>query len=137
MIKAAGHFKETQNGAFISAGLNVVITVTLVFKLGLIGVALGTLVSMLYHTCYFVRYLKKNILNRSVRYFVKYLITDIVVAVISYWITKGLTMSTESYLAWVILAIEVTVIVFLVTAVVNALVYREQVKNAFVLLKRR
>ena len=137
VIKAAGHFKETQNGAFISAGLNIVITVTLVFKLGLIGVALGTLVSMLYHTCYFVRYLKKNILNRSVRYFVKYLITDIVVAVISYWITKGLTMSTESYLAWVILAIEVTVIVFLVTAVVNVLVYREQVKNAFVLLKRR
>ena len=137
VIKAAGHFKETQNGAFISAGLNIVITVTLVFKLGLVGVALGTLVAMLYHTCYFVWYLKKNILNRSVKYFVKYVITDIVVAVVSYWLTKNLTMSVESYLAWVMLAMEVTIIVLLVTAIVNVLIYREQVKNVFALLKKR
>ena len=60
VIKAAGHFKETQNGAYISAALNIVITVALVFKFGLIGAASGTLVAMIYHTCYFVWYFRKR-----------------------------------------------------------------------------
>ena len=34
IIKAAGHFKETQNGAYISAGLNIALTMALVFRDG-------------------------------------------------------------------------------------------------------
>ena len=49
-------------GAFISAILNIFITLALVFRYGLIGAAFGTLVAMLYHTCYFVWYLRKNII---------------------------------------------------------------------------
>ncbi len=136
VIKAAGHFRETQNGAFISAGLNVVITVGLVFKFGLIGAAIGTLVAMVYHTCYFVWYLRNNILKRPVKHFIKYAVTDMLVAVLSYWLTKGLVQSTGSYLMWVIMAIKVAVVVIVITVAVNAVAYREQVKNVFVLLKR-
>lgn len=41
IIKAAGHFNETQNGAYISAGLNIVITITFVFRFGLVGATAG------------------------------------------------------------------------------------------------
>lgn len=137
VIKAAGHFKETQNGAFIAAGLNTVITVALVFKFGLIGAAIGTLIAMLYHTCYFAWYLRKSILERPIRYFIKYLITDFVVAIASFWVAKIFVMSEISYLAWFILAVEVSLIVIVISGIVNLIVYRKQMKNTMVLLKRR
>lgn len=136
VIKAAGHFKETQNGAYISAGLNIVITIALVFKFGLIGAAIGTLVAMLYHTCYFVWYLQKNILERSPKYFVGYLLTDIVIAVLSYMLTRGFTLYSETYIAWLILALKVSGIVLVVSIVVNLIAYRSQAVTMINLLKR-
>lgn len=59
MVLAANHFKQTQNSAMIEVVMNVFISIILVFKFGLIGVAIGTLVAMLYRTFYFVYYLKK------------------------------------------------------------------------------
>ena len=137
VIKAAGHFKETQNGAYISAGLNIVITVALVFKFGLIGAAVGTFVAMLYHTCYFAWYLQKHILERSVKIFIYYLITDSAVAIISYFITRSFLMSGESYGAWVFLAIKVFVIVLIVSMVINVSLYRKQIRTMLRFIKMR
>ena len=137
IIKAAGHFRETQNGAYISAALNIVITVTFVFKYGLIGAAAGTLIAMVYHTCYFVWYLQRNILERSAGYFVGYLVVDAVVAIVSYFLTRGFVLANASYFAWVVLAVKVAAVVVLVSAVVNLAVYRGQIKNMMRLLKRR
>lgn len=137
VIKAAGHFKETQNGAYISAGLNIIITIALVFKFGLIGAAIGTLVAMLYHTCYFVWYLHSNILVRSTKYFIRYLITDALIVVISYTLTKGFVASSESYAMWMVLALKVAGVVIAVSAIVNILAYRLQIKNTLSLLKSR
>lgn len=137
VIKAAGHFKETQNGAYISAGLNIVITIALVYKFGLVGAASGTLVAMLYHTCYFVWYLRKYILERSARYFVGYLLTDTVIAVVSYYVAKVFVTYSESYVTWLILAIKVSAVVLAVSSIVNIAIYRSQIKDMVGLLKRR
>lgn len=137
IIKAAGHFKETQNGAYISAGLNIVITIALVFKFGLIGAAIGTLVAMVYHTCYFVWYLQKNILERSVKYFIGFLLTDVIVAVASCILTRGFGLYSETYVAWLILALKVSGIVLLVSIIVHLIAYRSQIKTIILLLKRR
>lgn len=137
VIKAAGHFRETQNGAFIAAGLNTVITVALVFKFGLIGTAVGTLVAMFYHTCYFAWYLRKNILERPIRYFAKYLITDFVVAVVSFCIAKVFVIGENSYLAWIFHAVKVSIVVIVISGIINLVVYRKQMKNTLVLMKRR
>ena len=137
VIKAAGHFIETQNGAYISAGLNIVITIALVFKYGLIGTASGTLVAMLYHTCYFVWYLQKCILERPVKFFIRYLITDAVIAVTSFVLAQGFVLDGVSYAAWVVLALKVSGIVVAVSAVVNFTAYRQQIKSVISLLRRR
>lgn len=137
IIKAAGHFKETQNGAYISAALNIVITIALVFKFGLTGAASGTLVAMLYHTCYFVWYLQKNILARPAKYFIGYLITDTIIAISSHLLTRGFVTYSESYFAWILLAIKVSAVVLIVSAIVNTIVYRSQIKAMVGLLKRR
>ena len=136
IIKAAGHYKETQNGAYISAGLNIIITIALVFKFGLIGAAAGTLVAMLYHTVYFVWYLKNNILIRSPKFFCKYILSDSMVACISYFLSSGFILQEKSYGAWLLLAIEVTTVVLLVSAIVNIILYRTQIRNLISLVKR-
>lgn len=126
VIKAAGHFRETQNGAYISAALNIVITVTLVFKFGLIGAAIGTLIAMLFHTCYLAHYLKKNILNRPMAYFIKYLCIDLFIVLISCNLCRLFIWQGNSYLEWVIYAIKVTAIVGVSTVVVNLLCMRKK-----------
>lgn len=137
VIKAAGHFKQTQNGAYISAVINIAVTVALVFKFGLIGAALGTLCAMLYHTCYFVWYLKRNILERSVKYFLLYLLSDCAVAAVSWFLTRGFEMHAVTYPAWIVLAVKVSAVVVAVAAVLNALLFRGQIKNMLALLKKK
>ena len=62
IIYAAGKFKETKIPAGIEAGLNIMISCCLVPILGLSGVAIGTLVAMIYRCCSFVLYLTKDVL---------------------------------------------------------------------------
>lgn len=71
MVSAAGQFRQTQYAAVIEAGINIILSTVLVWRYGLIGVAVGTLVAMMYRTIYLVFYLSRNLLKRSVRIFVK------------------------------------------------------------------
>lgn len=131
IIKAAGHFKETQNGAFISMIINIVISIVLVFKFGLPGIAMGTLIAMLYHTAYFAWYLRSNIINRPLFLFVKYLITDTIIFTLSYFLTKQIVYLTTDYLSWLILAIKTALICLSVVIVVNLFFYFSFIKNIF------
>ena len=67
MILAAGKFKETNFGAIVEAVINIVISVILIRNYGLVGVALGTLVAILYRFIYFIYYFKNNILYKDVK----------------------------------------------------------------------
>ncbi|MGP1507663.1 MAG: hypothetical protein ACTTJW_02120 [Sphaerochaeta sp.] len=124
IIKAAGHYKETQNGAFISMMLNIVLSVALVFKFSLIGVATGTIAAMLYHTVYFAWYLRKNIINRPFHYFVRHIVVDVITAVISYAATNRIKMLQISYTAWILYAFIVTAIVAVITLLLNLPIYK-------------
>lgn len=137
VIKAAGHFKQTQNGAYTSAGLNIVITLALVFKFGLIGAAVGTLVAMVYHTSYFVWYLSKNILNRSIRFYLQYVIMDCLVAVVSYLLTRGIRFDVLTYFEWIKLAITIALVVLAVSVAFNGLFYRKQIHDTVNLLMKK
>ena len=66
MVLAAGHYKQTQWSAIIEAAVNIAVSVVLVFKFGLTGVAIGTLAAMVYRTAYLARYLSRNIICRSI-----------------------------------------------------------------------
>ncbi|NLA84082.1 MAG: sugar isomerase, partial [Clostridiales bacterium] len=54
---AAGHYKQTQMSAIIEMLLNIIISIALVFRWGLVGVAIGTFIAMAYRTCYLALYL--------------------------------------------------------------------------------
>lgn len=56
---AANKFKDMTKPCFIEAGINIVVSVILVTRYGLIGVAIGTILAMLYRIIYQVDLTKK------------------------------------------------------------------------------
>ena len=133
IIKAAGHYKETQNGAFISMFLNIIVSVVLVYKFQLVGVAIGTLVALFYHTVYFAWYLRKNIINRPFYYFLQHIVVDIVVGILGFAATSWITMNPVTYVAWIGYAIIVAVIVGIIALTLNFLIFR----NEFIYLLKK
>ncbi len=106
--------------------INVAISIVLVFRFQLIGVAIGTLAAMLYHTIYFAWYLRKNILQRPFYHFVKHLIIDVAIGVLGYAFTAFFSMSDTTYLAWVVYAFIVSAIVGAITLAINLAVYNKE-----------
>ena len=134
LVNAAGHFKETQNGAFISTLLNVVFTVSVVIKYGLNGVALGTLVAMLYHTLYYVWYLKSNIINRPIKHFVLYLIVDLFIGVLSYYACSSFEMASLNYYSWVVYGTKCFITTLIISLLFNFLLFKNKVKDCLYML---
>ncbi len=62
---AAGHFKETRNGAWVEAFTNIIISTILVFNFGIVGVAIGTITAMSIRTIEFMIHCSKHILKRK------------------------------------------------------------------------
>lgn len=136
IVKAAGHFKQTQNGSYISAILNIFISIALVFNFGLIGTAIGTLVAMMYHTCYLVWYLQKEILQRHIAIFLKYIFVDIIIVAITCIFSKRLIEPVFSYGEWIILTIKISLIAIVVSLALNYLLFKKKL-SAFVRLLQK
>lgn len=127
MVLAAGHYKQTQWSAIIEAVINVLLSVILVFKFGLIGVAIGTFAAMAYRTVYLALYLSKGILYRNIVHFVKHILVDSVCVVLIFVVVnlapEFYTMRNVSYLAWIILAVKVGMTAVISCVIVNAVGY--------------
>lgn len=50
LILDGGHYKQTQSNYIVASVINIVLSILFVNSLGLIGVAKGTFVAMLYQT---------------------------------------------------------------------------------------
>ncbi|WP_026489375.1 lipopolysaccharide biosynthesis protein [Butyrivibrio sp. XBB1001] len=102
VIISAGHFKETQMYCVIEFFVNVIISILLTQRYGLVGVTIGTLLAVGYRMLASVIYLKKHILNRCVRIFGKRIIEDVVVvgvfALIMNKLFRGIIV--KSYYIW-------------------------------------
>ena len=134
LIKAAGHYKETQTSSFIEAIINIIISVILVFKFGLIGVAIGTLVAMLYRTLYLVWYLSKNILYRSKKGFLKFLVEDCIIVFIVLLISRNISLGSVNYIGFIIMGIKNIIICLTVTIIINILFNKKEISELKILI---
>lgn len=141
MTLAAGHYKQTQWSAIIEAVINISVSVVLVSKYGLVGVAIGTLSAMVYRTMYLARYISKNIIPRSISFFYKHIAVDVFVVAVMKAVTMILPgifgLSDETYLGWIVLAIKVGLTMVLITAGVNFVFYKPLMKNGLGLIRRK
>lgn len=126
MILAAGHYKQTQHNYIIAAALNVLISVAIVHWLGLVGVAIGTLIAMFYQTVWMAVYNSKNLLNWPIKHFVKQITVDGITVLLIYLLTRQFSLGDVSYFSWIILAIKVATVSVLVVVMVNLVFYKDK-----------
>lgn len=137
MVLAAGHYRQTQTSSFIEAGLNVAVSVALVFPLGVSGVAVGTIAAILYRTIYLNWYLSRNILGRKPRYAVFQFSVDMMTAALIWLATCWLDSTSADYLHWAFYVAKVFGIAIAVTAAANILLFRREIADCAGLLSRK
>ncbi len=131
LTKAAGHFKETMKGAWVEAFLNLFISIILVFKFGIIGVAIGTLIAMIIRTFEFVYHTSKYILNRNIWMSLKKIGVILIELVFLYFINTLIFKQNlvSTYVELIIYAICVFFISFIIVLSFNLIVYKKDLKN--------
>lgn len=137
MIFAAGRYRETQNNYIIATIINIVISVACVKVWGLVGVAIGTLVSMLYQTIWMANYNAKKLVKRSLKIFIKQCVVDAITVGCYALIPFARKLTEISYYSWLILAVETAVAFLGVSIVINLLFYRKFVLGLPNIIKKR
>lgn len=132
VIKAAVHYKQTQNCYFIASIINVVVSVITVKWFGLIGVAIGTLMAMIYQTIWMAWYNSKNIIVCPFTRFIKQISIDLLILIAGVICTRFLKISDYSYISWVVLAFKAAAIWLIIVIMVNFVFYYKMMKELFV-----
>lgn len=131
MIIAAGHFKQTRWAAYGEAIINISLSIILVNKFGLIGVAIGTVCAVAFRFVFYAVYLSKNIINRNILLWFKRVCINVgmivVIVLLGNFAVYKIQMS--NYLYWAIAGAIVTVISLIVTFGGNYCFYREETKR--------
>jgi O-antigen/teichoic acid export membrane protein len=124
---SAGHFKQVTKYAIMEVILNLSLSIWLVSGMGITGVAVGTLVSMVYRMIAHILYLKNNILCRSPWLAAKKMLVYGVTMFIGFSVSTHLPHGeTATYSGWVLFAVEVAGIVGVFVVLSSCLFYREE-----------
>lgn len=135
LTKAAGHFKETRIGACVEALSNIIISVILVWKYGIIGVTIGTIFAMTIRTIEFVYHTNKYILNRSLFVSVRKIALVTIETILIVFICKYLPyFDYNNYLNWFINAVMVGITATILTLTINYIFYKKDLKKIIKLL---
>lgn len=65
MVTASGSFRQTQIASYGESAINIILSVALVIKYGLIGVAIGTVAAVGFRFIYYVFYLSREVMGRN------------------------------------------------------------------------
>lgn len=131
MILAGGHFKQTQNCYIIAAILNILISIVAVKLFGLSGVGIGSVVALIYQIIWMMHYNAKYFIKRPFKDICKQILVNIVIIVVAILISFQFDLETESYYAWIILALKESIILLLFVVVVNYIFFRSKIENVF------
>ncbi len=120
VVYAAGKFKETANSAYIEAIINIVLSVILVFKFGLEGIAVGTFIGMFYRMIYLVWFVNRDIMPHPIWKTVKRLCISIGTIIISYLFVSILdTTGSPTLILWIKNGIICFVTFCIITVILN------------------
>ena len=133
LASSAGLFKQMTVPAFAEALINIVLSVVMVRKFGLIGVAIGTIVAMLFRMIYQV-YLTSITIGRPQAVFYKKLAIYSVALCLLYLSSRYLNIS-YSILSWTVNALIVFIVSLLAGLIINKVLLKESLKDIMKMLK--
>lgn len=120
-------FKEITKACYIEAAINIIISVVLVPKTGLIGVAIGTIIAMLYRTIYQINFTKTIIKNRNIKETYKKIGIFILGTIIGVFICLMVVPKVEfAIYSWIISAIIYTIIMIIDYYIISKLFFKKE-----------
>ena len=129
LIHSGGYFKETKNGAIIESILNIVISVMLVFKLGLVGVAIGSLVATLVRTIEFTYFSNKYILKRKIFLSIKKIIIVVIEIILIIFISKYIPyINNINYVNFFINLLITILLASIIVLIINIIFYNNDIQ---------
>ncbi len=134
---AVGHFKETRKGAWVEAISNILVSLILVRKFGIIGVTIGTIVAMTIRTIEFIYHTSKYVLKRkqidSYKYITTIIIETLIISKLINFVTKNVVF--DSYVKWIEYAI-IVLIISITIMIFNCIIYKNETKRIIEIIKR-
>lgn len=131
MITNAGHFKQITRSAYIEAGLNIVISLILIFHMGLTGLAIGLGIAMTYRTVFLIKYCSRNITNISLWIPLKRMLIFTATAVVAIICVSFVKFNPANLMQWIVYAGVVGVLVVALFGCVSLLFCRNDIKTLF------
>lgn len=102
---SAGKFRETAWAAYTEAAVNIVISIVLVLKFQLVGVAVGTLSAMVFRFLYQILYLKSHIVERSIKLPLKRFFISFITLLGCFAISRLFVIEVTTWLRWLIMGL--------------------------------
>lgn len=125
IINFAGHFKQTQWRSILESAINLSLSLVLVYKIGIYGALIGTIVALLYRTNDIIIYANVKILGRKPwRTYRRWGQNSAVMAVCVAVISKVLPQ-INGYISWALNAVWVSVVCGAAFFTVDSLADRE------------
>lgn len=123
-VKVFGHYKQTQFGSFVEVIIKIIISVVLVLKLDLVGVAIGTFCAMTYRYAYLVKYVYQKLMRFRWKQIVKLSSLDFIMLLSSILLFRLIPLNPENYIEWFLCAFVFAILELLIVFIFNLLFNR-------------
>ncbi|MDU1687103.1 MAG: sugar isomerase, partial [Clostridium perfringens] len=134
LIMSVGHYKQTQKNYIITTIINIIISIILVYKLGLIGVAIGTLIALSYQTFWQAWYIYTHVLQCKMTNFIKQIIIDALTLIIGSIFVKKIILKNITYLGFIVMGLKVSAIWSIIIIIINLIFFKNNIINIFKLI---
>lgn len=122
LTEAAGHFKQTRNGAILEVIVHIAVSGALLFRFGIAGVVVGAIASAVIRTLQYSIYSSKHILEISVWHVVKNYAVYFATFGLCLFVCGLIPMDVpQGYMDWCILAVFATLICFAFVAIASVI----------------
>lgn len=122
---SANKFKDFKFAAYTEAVINICLSIVFVKFLGIIGVAIGTLVAMTFRTVYQILYLHHHILERSIiRLFKGILFYTIGMIIIIYISSFFFLEPDNTILGWILYAVKNSILALTILGIISIFIYK-------------
>lgn len=133
LINSANKFRETNIGAMLEAVFNIFLSLILIKKYGLVGVAIGTFFAAIFRTIYFFKYLHNNLIFLDYKILFKPIIlvstNMFIISIIYYHLNIALCTS------WIIFFVSAIVTFLIVSLLIGILFYSLWPKKCISIVK--
>lgn len=126
IILAAGHYKNTQKIFVTAASINLILSIWTVRLWGLIGVAIGTIVAMLYQTLHMGYYVMKHMKVHSFKRSGKQYAFDMLTVLLVLCSTGFISGTEATWLGWIFLAVKHAVVIGICVLGMNFIFYHKE-----------